>query len=92
LVRADSAGASLGFDRGLIEANIEYSIGHPIDANVKEALLLFHEEDWEPGSEEDGTVRQGAWVAELTGLIDLSSWGEVARLILDPPMNSALES
>jgi hypothetical protein len=81
LVRADSAGASHDFVRGLMEANIEYSIGHAIDANVREALLLFQEEDWGPAVEEDGSVRDDAWVAELTGLMDLSSWGEGTRLI-----------
>jgi hypothetical protein len=82
VVRADSAGASHGFVRGLVEANIEYSIGHHIDANVREALLLFQEEDWEQAIEADGTVREGAWVAELTELMDLSAWDEGARLII----------
>jgi hypothetical protein len=67
LVRADSAGATHGFVRGLTEANIEYSIGHPVDRAVREALLLFQEEDWSDAIETDGTVRAGAWVAELTG-------------------------
>jgi hypothetical protein len=81
LVRADSAGASHGFVRGLVEANVEYSIGHQINSKVREALLLFQEEDWEQAIEANGTVREGAWVAELTWLMDLSSWGEGARLI-----------
>ena len=81
LVRADSAGATHDFVAGLVEANIEYSIGHPIDQGVREALLLFQEEDWAQAIEVDGTDRDGAWVAELTGLMDLSTWGEDARLI-----------
>ena len=81
VVRADSAGASHGFVRGLVEANIECSIGHQINAKVREALLLFQEEDWEQAIEADGAVRDGAWVAELTELMDLRSWGEGARLI-----------
>jgi hypothetical protein len=81
VVRADSAGATHGFVRGLTEANIEYSIGHPVDAGVREALLLFQEEDWAEAIESDGTVRDGAQVAELTDLMDLSTWGEDARLI-----------
>jgi hypothetical protein len=80
-VRADSAGASHGFVRGLTEANIEYSIGHQVNAKVREALLLFQEEDWEQAIEADGTVRDGAFLAELTDLMDLSAWGEGARLI-----------
>jgi len=81
LLRADSAGCSHSFVRALVEANIEYSIGHHIDANVREALLLFQEEDWDNAVEDNGGVREGAWVAELTGLMDLSGWGEGARLI-----------
>jgi hypothetical protein len=81
LVRADSAGATHDFVSGLVEANIEYSIGHPVDSGVREALLLFQEEDWVEALEADGTDRDGAWVAELTDLMDLSTWGEDARLI-----------
>ena len=81
LVRADSAGATHGFVSGLTEANIEYSIGHPVDQGVREALLSFQEEDWVEAIEADGTVRDGAQVAELTDLMDLSAWGEDARLI-----------
>jgi hypothetical protein len=81
LLRADSAGATHGFVSGLTEANIEYSIGHPVDQGVREALLSFQEEDWIEAIEADGTVRDGAQVAELTDLMDLSVWGEDARLI-----------
>lgn len=82
VLRADSAGATHGFVAGLVEANIEYSIGHPINAAVREALLLFQEEDWRPAIETDGTVRDGAEVAELTDLMDLSAWGIDARLVV----------
>lgn len=81
LVRADSAACVHGFVDGLTEANISYSIGHPIDQAVREALLLFQEEDWEQAREADGSVRKGAWVAELTELMDLDSWGEDCRLV-----------
>jgi hypothetical protein len=80
VVRADSAGASHGFVSGLTEASIEYSIGHSVDSGVREALLLFQEEDWVEAIEVDGTVRDGAWVAELTDLMDLSTWGEEVSL------------
>ncbi len=81
LLRADSAGASHGFVRGLTEANIEYSIGHQVNDKMREALLLFQEEDWDTAIEADRTVRGGAFVAELTDLRDLTPWGEGARLI-----------
>lgn len=81
LVRADSAGATHRFVDGLDEANCDFSIGHPIDARVRDALLLVQEEDWVQATETNGDVRKGAWVTELTGLVDLSSWTEGTRLI-----------
>jgi Transposase DDE domain group 1 len=46
LVRADSAGATHDFVRGLREANVQFSIGHQIDDRVRSALFLAQEEDW----------------------------------------------
>jgi Transposase DDE domain group 1 len=82
LVRADSAGATHDFVRGLVEANCEYSVGFPIDGRVREALMLVQEEDWRPAVELDGGIRQGAWVSELTDLVDLSGWAGNPRLIV----------
>ena len=81
LVRADSAGATHRFVAGLVEGNCEFSIGHPVNAQVRGALLLAQEEDWTPAVEADGRAREGAWVIELTGLLDLSSWPEGTRLL-----------
>lgn len=81
LVRADSAGATHDFVRGLTEANCDFSIGFPVNALVRGALMLAQEEDWVPAIELSGSRRPGAWVTELTGLLDLSSWGEGTRLI-----------
>jgi len=81
LVRADSAGATHGFVDGLVEANIGFSIGYPVDDNVRSGLFLAQEEDWVPAVEKDGTSRPGAFVTELTDLVDLSSWPEGTRLI-----------
>ena len=81
LVRADSAGATHGFLRGIAEANCDFSIGHPITGSVRDALMLVQEEDWVRARELDGDVRDGAWVTELTELCDLSAWPEGTRLI-----------
>jgi hypothetical protein len=29
---------------------------------------------WTPAYDADGRVRDGAWVAELTGMLDLTNW------------------
>ncbi len=81
LVRADSAGATHRFVDALVERNIGFSIGFDVDARVRDALLLAQEEDWAPAVEGDGSRRQGAWVTELTELVDLGTWPEGTRLI-----------
>ena len=37
---------------------------------------------WDPAIDTDGGIREGAWVAEATGLVNLSSWPAGTRLIL----------
>jgi hypothetical protein len=81
LVRSDSAGATHDFVAACLRRNLEISFGMPVDERVREALLLAQEEDWGPAVEVDGSRRDGAWVTELTGLCDLSGWGDGVRLI-----------
>jgi hypothetical protein len=82
LVRADSAGATHGFVDAIVSANCDFSIGFPIDQGVRDALVLVQEEDWIQARETDGSVRDGAWVTELTDLIPLDRWPEATRLLM----------
>ncbi len=43
--------------------------------------MLVQEEDWVRAIEKDGVYRPGAWVYELTELVDLDTWPEHTRLI-----------
>ena len=79
LVRADAAGATHDLVDALTERNCQYSIGFSIDQKVRDALGLAQEEDWVPAIELDGTIRDGAFVIELTDVIDLEGWGEGIR-------------
>jgi hypothetical protein len=81
LARADSAGASHDFASGCRETRIRFSLGYPINSTVRERILALGESAWAPAVNQDGEPREGAWVTELTGLIDLSSWPEGTRLI-----------
>ena len=81
LVRTDSAGATHDLVDAVLERSCEFSIGFHVDRNVRQALCLAQEEDWVPAVERDGAVRDGAFVTELTGLVDLSGWGEGIRCI-----------
>jgi hypothetical protein len=83
LVRCDSAGATHTFADACRGVGVGFSFGHPVDTRVQDAvdtLNLGH--GWYPAIDTDGGIRDGAWVAEATTLVDLSSWPAGTRLIL----------
>ena len=44
--------------------------------------ILNTTDGWSPAIESRGGIRDGAWVAEATGLVEMSSWPPGTRLIL----------
>ena len=80
VVRTDTAGATHDFIDGCIDRGVGFLVGLPIDAAVRDAFMLVQEEDWIPAVEADGTRRDGAWLVELTDLID-HHWGDGVRVI-----------
>ena len=79
LVRCDSAGATHAFAEACRRAGVGFSFGHPVDARVQDAVdTLNLGQVWYPAIDTDGGLRDGAWVAEATGLVDLSA-GRPAR-------------
>jgi hypothetical protein len=81
LARSDSAGASHDFASGCRETRIRFSLGYPINSTLREQILALAESAWKPAVNQDGEPREGAWVTELTGQLDLSCWPEATRLI-----------
>lgn len=81
LARSDSAGASHDFAFSCRETRIRFSLGYPINVTVREQILALGEDAWEPAVNQDGQPREGAWVTELSGLVNLDSWPEGTRLI-----------
>jgi hypothetical protein len=81
LARSDSAGASHAFASGCRECRIRFSLGYAINDTVREQILALPEDAWTLAVNQDGQPRDGAWVAELTGLVNLDSWPEGTRLI-----------
>ena len=81
LVRSDSAGASTRLAWHLRDDQVGFSLGMPIDAHVREAILTQPEPAWTPAIDADGQPRDGAEVCELTGWIDLHTWPEGTRVI-----------
>jgi hypothetical protein len=80
LVRTDTAGATHGFVDGCRDRGVAFSIGLPVDQRVRDALCFAQEEDWTAAVETDGSHRDGAWVTEITDLID-HRWPEHTRVI-----------
>jgi Transposase DDE domain group 1 len=81
LVRCDSAGASTRLAWHLREQGVGFSLGMPIDAHVRQAILAQPESAWTPAVDADGQPRAGAEVAELTGWVDLHTWPDGTRAI-----------
>jgi len=83
LIRSDSAGATHGFAAACRAAHVGFSLGAVITAPVRDAAeLLNATNSWYPAIETGGGIREGAWVAEATDLVDLSAWPGGTRLIL----------
>ena len=83
LVRSDSAGATHKFAAACRKAGVGFSFGYAVDARVGDAVEVLNDAgSWYPAIESSGEIRDGAWVAEATGLVDLSSWPTGTRLIL----------
>ena len=82
LVRADSAGATHGLVDYCRDGNMRFSVGYELTEPVRTAILQIPEDAWVPALDQDGSVRQNGEVAEITDMVDLSSWPERSRLIV----------
>jgi hypothetical protein len=81
LIRTDGAGASHDFLDWLHHRRLSYSIGFGLPDNTAELLATIPAEAWTPAYDANDEIRDGAWVAELTGLLDLSGWPPGMRVI-----------
>jgi len=82
LIRTDAAGATYGFAAACRDAGCQYSLGFPVDLDVQQAILTLPEQAWTAAYDIDGDPRDGAWVAELTDLLDLSKWPAGSRVLI----------
>jgi hypothetical protein len=82
LVRADGAGCTHRLLAWLHTQRLSYSVGYVLPGNTAELLQKIPERVWQPAIDSDDEVRDGAWVAELTGLLDLTGWPPGMRVIV----------
>ena len=82
LVRIDGAGATHATLNFLHARRVGYSVGFTLPATTAELLQRIPDRAWSPALNAEGQVRDGAWVAELTGLLDLTGWPPGMRVII----------
>ena len=81
LVRIDGAGATHQVLDWLTAQRLSYSVGYGLPATPEKLLALLPKHVWQVAYESDGSFRDGAWVAEHTGLLDLTGWPRGMRVI-----------
>ena len=83
LVRSDSAGATHLFAGACRTAGVGFSFGYAVDTRVQAAVEILNTNNaWYPAIDSGGGIREGAWVAEATGLVAMTGWPAGTRLIL----------
>ncbi|MCG3044505.1 IS1380 family transposase [Streptomyces sp. S1A] len=83
LIRTDSAGGTHDFVTWLARRGrwLSYSVGMVITDAIHQHVLQVPASAWTPAAEADGEIRDGAWIAELTGDV-LDGWPTGMRLIV----------
>jgi hypothetical protein len=84
LVRTDSGGGTHDFLAWLAAPSrrLRYSVGMTITEDMQAAIVQVPADAWTPACDGDGQVRDGAWVADITGLLDLGGWPAGMRVIV----------
>ena len=82
LVRTDAAGGTHAFLQAVTDLGLEYSVGFAVTAPVAAAVRELPEQAWTPAYDGAGDQRDGAAVADLTTLLNLSDWPPRMRVIV----------
>lgn len=83
MVRTDTAGCSHGFLEHCRERGVVFVCGHNLTAELASVVLQIPKRRWETTISADGTdEREVGQVAEITDLVDLSSWPEGTRMLV----------
>ncbi len=82
LVRTDGAGGTHEVVEYLTNRALSYSLGFGLTATMVDKLSRIPADVWTPAYDAEEFPREGAWVAELTDLVDLSGWPAGMRVII----------
>lgn len=84
MIRTDSGGGTHEFLDWLTRPGrrLSYSIGFTIDEKIQHAILQVPERAWQQAYDGDGQARDGAWITEITDMLDLAAWPKGMRVIV----------
>ena len=88
LIRTDAAGCTHQVVEWLTRQRLSYSLGFTLPFPTAELLEKIPDQVWAPALDADEEIRDGAWVAELTGLLDLTGRPAGRRVIARTPARS----
>lgn len=77
LVRTDGAGGTHEYVSWLVGQRVQYSVGFSLPTDFEATLKRVSA--WSQAYDAEGQLRPGAFVAEITGMLELSSWPEPVR-------------
>lgn len=82
LIRIDGAGGTHEVLKYLTARRVQYSVGFGLNEDYQTAVRALPAKAWTPAYDADGVQRDGAWIADITGVLDLSTWPKGMRVIV----------
>ena len=82
LIRADGGGGTHAFLDWLSARGLGFSVGWTLAGGDEQLIRNLPAAAWTPAYDSQGGLRDGAFVAELTGLLDLTRWPKGMRVIV----------
>ena len=82
LIRTDGGGGTHDYLKWLAGQGLSYSVGFGLSDDIAAKIDQLPTAAWTPAYDADRKVRDGAWVAELTGILNLNSWPPGMRVIV----------
>jgi hypothetical protein len=90
VARSDSAGATHAFAKACRDRGVWFSFGFPVDTRIQAVVDQIPDHGWESAINRDigndiaggDGIRDGAWVADVTGMLDLTGWPDGSKVIL----------
>jgi hypothetical protein len=82
LVRADSGGGTKEFLTWANSQRLAYSVGFGLTEDHVKNIELLPDTAWTAAINSDRTPRDGAWVADVTGVLTLKGWPKGMRVLV----------